>query len=136
MHFVPIPAHVEALRKTEPHWAPFLKRLADEFDTTFAYLLHQIYSDQIQIGLVWDGKKAHAIAGWALLQGAQDLVAEILWVEGKGRENWQHLLSELEKYLIEHLRVNVIRPKPRPGWAPMLKKRGYKTTHFIMEKRV
>jgi hypothetical protein len=132
MHFVPIPTHIDALRKTREHWLPFLPVIAESQGEPLEGLLDQIFSGFTHIGVVWDGEKAHALAGWHLRRGGK--VAEIIWIEGVQRENWQHLLPELEKYLTEHLKVDVIRPIARPGWTRLLKRAGYKLTHCVMEK--
>jgi len=135
MHFVPIPTHPDALRKTREHWLPFLPTIAEHLGEPLDDLLDQLAREITQIGLVWDGTKAHALVGWQLRKDGSKLVAEVIWMEGEQHEKWQHLLPELEKYLTEHLKVDVIRPISRPGWTRLLKKAGYKLTHCVMEKR-
>jgi hypothetical protein len=65
-----------------------------------------------------------------------DLIGEICWLTGRGMKEWQHLLPQMEKYLKEHKGCVEIRPICRPGWSRLLKQRGYKTTHYVMEKKL
>ena len=134
MHFVPIPTTREALDKTAPHWLPFVERLAKHTKEPLQGMIETVLGGRTQIGLVWDGEKALALLGWQFKRVGHQLIAEILWLTGRGVKEWRHLLPELERYLREHVGCTIIRPVPRPGWAPFLKEQGYKLTHYVMEK--
>ena len=137
MHFVPIPTTEQALRKSAPLWLPFLPRIADRVDETVDELIDLVISGRVQIGLVIDDDdKAHALIGIQYRKAGRELIGELHWATGFGVKEWQHLLSEVEKYLIEHVGCTIIKPICRPGWKPLLKKHGYKQTHVMMEKPV
>ena len=74
--------------------------------------------------------------GIRYLRCNDDLIAEWIWMTGKGMKQWTHLLADLETYLTEHIGCAEIRPVCRPGWSRLLKQRGYRITHYTMEKRL
>ena len=134
MHFVPIPTSHEALGKTAHLWMPFIRKLAERNREPLGSLIGVIKNGQVQIGLGWDGEKAHALVGWLYRPVGDSLVAEIHWLPGRGVKEWRHLLPDLERYLKEHEGVAHCRPIARPGWEKFLKERGYRLTHYVMEK--
>jgi hypothetical protein len=138
MHFAPLPADDEALRKLQELWLPFVTSLSKATGEPLSDLIDLVLSTRVQIGLVWNDeeKKAYALAGWTLLRVGPDLIGTIRWLEGFEHERWKHLLPELEQFLTEHLKCTVIRAEARPGWTRDLKRAGYKTTHHVMEKRI
>lgn len=134
MNFVPIPTTQEHLNAWAEHWLPFLPGIARRSKEPIADILGKIARHEIQVALVWDGKQAHAFVGISYHRRGNDLIAEILYLTGNGMKQWRHLLADLERYLREHVGVAEIRPICRPGWAPFLKKHGYRITHYTMEK--
>jgi hypothetical protein len=138
MHFAPLPAEDEALRKLQELWLPFVEALSKANGEPLSDLIDLILSTRVQIGLAWneEEKKAHALVGWTLLQVGEDLIGTLKWLEGTEHKRWMHLLTELERYLAERLGCTIIRAEPRPGMSRDLKEAGYKTTHYIMEKRI
>ncbi len=134
MHFVPIPTSHEALGKTAHLWMPFIRRLAERNHEPLGSLISVIKNGQVQIGLVWDGERASALLGWMFKDVGTTRVAEVHWLTGRGVKEWRHLLPEMERYLKEHMGCVSIRPIARPGWEKFLKERGYRLTHYVMEK--
>ena len=134
VHFVPIPTDVDALYKLRALWGPFIPRIADRSDETEQELFDAVISGRVQIGIVWDGEKAHALIGIVYRKLGRELIGEIHWAAGWGSKDWRDLLVEVERYLKEHVGCTIIKPLCRPGWKPFLKKHGYKQTHVIMEK--
>ena len=126
----------EALARTAGHWSQFLPAIAKRSKETVLALLAKIERKDVQPILIWDedAERAVALLGVAYHRRGDDLIAELIWTTGTGRENWQHLLGELERYLKEHIGCAVIRPICRPGWKPFLKQRGYHETRVMMEK--
>ena len=134
MQFIPIPTVWDELVKYEPLWFPFLKDIAKRSKEPISTLWDQIMRGDVQIALVWDGSTPHALIGIRYHRRGADLIAEIIWLTGRGMKQWTHLLPQMEKYLKEHVGCVVIRPICRPGWARLIKPRGYKLTHYVMEK--
>ena len=138
MQIVPIPTTREALEKTFDHWFPFVERLAQHTKEPLQGFTQNISLGKMQIGVVWDEdhKECVALLGWQYKRAGGDLIAEILWLTGRGAKHWRHLLPELEKYLKEHNGCTKIRTISRPGWTPFLKESGYQLTHHVMEKNL
>ena len=136
MQFVPIPTDVNELYRLRSIWGPFIPGITRRSGESEQELFDQIINGRVQIGLVWDGKQAHALIGILYRKSGHELVGEVHWVTGFGVKDWQHLLPELERYLKQQVGCTVIKPICRPGWKPLLKKAGYKQTHVMMEKRL
>jgi hypothetical protein len=134
MHLVPIPTTHESLREWMPHWLPFLEHISRRSKEPIECLFDLVINFAVHIGLVWDGTRAHALVGVQFKYCGADLVGEVCWLTGKNRKAWQDLLPELERYLKQHCGCAVIRPICRPGWSRVISKRGYRITHYVMEK--
>jgi hypothetical protein len=143
MRFIPIPTpradepmRETAIYKTSQYWLPFIPRIADRSDETVDELIDLVVRGQIQIGIIWDeGKREpRALVGILYSKLGRELVGELRWATGWGSRDWRQLLSEVEKYLKEHVGCTIIKPVCRPGWRPFLKQHGYKQTHVVMEK--
>ena len=136
MRLLPIPTTDEHLQQTLGHWYQFLPAIAKRSKEPLRDLIGKVIEKHVQPFLIWDETQNRAVAllGVAYHKRGNDLIAELVWTTGSGREQWQHLLSELECYLKDHVGCAVIRPVCRPGWKPFLKQRGYRETHVQMEK--
>ena len=134
LEFLPIPTTREYLEAWAPHWLPFLPDIAKRTKETFPYLLGRVARGEVQIALVWDGQRAHALIGMQYQKRNDDLIAEIIWLTGRGMKQWLHLLPQMEKYLKEHVGCAEIRPICRPGWWRLVKGHGYRITHYMLEK--
>jgi hypothetical protein len=132
---VPVPTTHEYLDRTEHHWFPFLKDISRRSKEPVKDLYFQIRRFDVQIVLAIDDNKTVAIAGLRRWMRGSDMIGEIVWATGKGMKQWQHLVDDIEKYLKETGSVEC-RPICRLGWSRMLKARGYRPTHMIMEKRL
>jgi len=132
---IPIPIEDEALKAAAPHWLPFLPKIASRTKETFAELIRQVMAKEMRLVLVWDDNtsKAAALIGVRLHYRGEDLIAGLLWMTGTGRQQWQHLLPDLEN-LLREAGVKEFRPLCRPGWGPLLKQHGYRMTHVQFEK--
>ena len=136
MHFVPVPTNIDLLYRLRAIWGPFIPRIAKRSGESEQELFDQVISGHVQIGLIWDGKQAHALLGILYRKYGCELVGEVHWAAGFGVKNWQHLLPEIEQYLKEQVGCTIIKPICRPGWKPLLKKAGYRETHVTMERRL
>ena len=134
MHFRPIPIDVEVLEDLRLLWGQFIPRIADRSDETEAELFDLVISGRVQVGLIWDGKTAHALIGIVYRKAGRELIAEVHWAAGFGVKNWQHLLPEIEQYVKGQVGCTIIKPICRPGWKRLLKQHGYRMTHMMMEK--
>jgi len=133
LRFIPIPTTPQHIRAWSRYWLPFLPLIAKRSKESIDQLIDRIITGYTQIALVWDGKEAHALIGMQYTRRGEDLVAEIVWLTGRGMKDWTHLLPVMECYLKEKAHCTVIRPICRPGWSRLLKQHGYKTTHIVME---
>jgi hypothetical protein len=138
VNLVPIPVTDEYIKRFFPHWFPFLPDIAKRSKETVVNLAAQIVRKEVQPILIWDDQAERAVAllGIRYHRRNDDLIAELIWTTGKGMKQWTHLLADLERYLSEHIGCHEIRPICRPGWSRLLKQRGYRITHYTMEKRL
>jgi hypothetical protein len=141
LQLVPIPTRSEYLNATFNLWSPFLPRIAARSPWSIEELLGKLSRYEVQPVLVVDGKTPVALLGVSIVDGeAGTLDAELVWLTGKRRHEWQHLLAELESYLREHVRCVKCRPICRPGWKRFLEANGYTLIrtdadgHIAMEK--
>jgi hypothetical protein len=135
MRLIPVPITDEGLAEYAVHWLPFLPMIARRTKEAVPVLYDRIMRREVRLALVWDDaiRMAVALAGVRLHYRGQDLIAEWIWMAGRGRQQWQHLLPELEQ-LLRAAGCVECRPLCRPGWAKILKAAGYKLTHVQMEK--
>src|SRR6266853_1444195 len=119
-HFVPIPKTPKWLADTRQHWMPFLPKIAQRSKENLDDMIEAIATFRIQLALVWneEQKATCAIVGMQYRKVGEDLVAELIWLTGRGMKEWRTLLPELEKFLKESEGVTLVRPICRPGWEP------------------
>jgi hypothetical protein len=136
MKLVPVPLTDEYLEQTAVHWLRFLPSIAKRSKEPVQALLNKVMLKQVQPILIWDETQGQAVAllGIVYHRRGDELIAELIWTTGTGRENWQGLLPDLERYLKDHTGCTVLRPICRPGWKRFLKDHGYTETHVQMEK--
>jgi hypothetical protein len=136
MHLLPITMTDECLQEAMPWWLAFLPAIAKRSKEPLRTLFTKVVQKHVQPFLIWDEtvNLPVALLGVAYHKRGEDLIGEIVWMTGSGRERWQHLLSDVERYLKEHIGCAVCRPVCRPGWKKFLQQRGYRETHVQMEK--
>lgn len=135
MRLIPVPIDDKALQDTAQHWMPFLPMIARRTKETLVELIRKVTAKEMRIVLIWDEatNKPTGLIGVRLHYRGADLIGELLWTAGHGRQQWQHLLSDLEN-LLRDAGVKECRPLCRPGWSKLLKRHGYRLTHVQMEK--
>ena len=135
MKLVPIPIDDKALHDTALHWMPFLPLIARRTKETLVELIRKVLTKEMRLVLVWDeaANKPVGLIGVRLHYRGVDLIGELLWMAGHGRQQWQQLLPDLEN-LLRDAGVTECRPLCRPGWSKLLKQHGYRLTHVQMEK--
>jgi hypothetical protein len=60
-------------------------------------------------------------------------VCELLACVGDDRVGWEHLLDAIEHWA-KARGCALVQPIARPGWERVLKERGYRKTHVMLEK--
>jgi hypothetical protein len=82
-----------------------------------------------------------ALMGVSIVKGDDDeRIAELVWMTGRRRDTWTHLIEDLETYLRDHLQCVMVRAIARPGWRRFLVQHGYKQVredpdkHIVLEK--
>ena len=94
MHFVPIPTTREALDKTIHLWMPFVGEVPKHNGESLQTLIDQVLSGRVQVGLAWDGKRAHALVGLTVWPREEGALGEIRWLVGGGMREWESLWDE------------------------------------------
>lgn len=136
MVLVPVP--IENVRDTAPHWVPFVEAIARRSGCTAPQLVDEILTGLVHPILIWEPETltAHALIGLRFFMRGDDRVAEWVWMTGRCRKSWEHLLPELERYCKEHLGCAALRAIARPGWLKILKPKGYHMTHVVAEREL
>ena len=137
MHLVPIPTTAEHVQGSAKHWVQFLPAIAKRSKEPVEELMLKVLNHEVQVILIWDDEAKEALALLGVQYRLRDnaRIGELVWLTGVAREAWQHLLSDLEKYL-QHVGCVECRPLCRPGWSKLLKQHGYRMTHVVMEKKL
>jgi hypothetical protein len=141
MHLVPIPTTPEYLNASFDLWSPFLPDIAARSPWSVEELLAKLARHEVQPALILnDAKQPVALLGITIVADDGMRIAELSWMAGKRRHEWQHLLTDVETYLREHVQCIKCRPICRRGWRKFLAAHGYQQTgvtddkHIIMEK--
>ena len=131
---VPVPR--ESVAETAAVWLPFVQRIAARTRCGVAQHCAEIESGQVQLHLAWapDELRALALAATNMEVRGSDKIAVLVWCTGSMRELWLPLLDDIERYVRQHLGCAGIKAYARPGWSKILKQRGYRLTHVVMEK--
>lgn len=94
-------------------------------------VLRNLASKRFLMWLIWDGEE---IAGSVITELADTIsgrICTIVFMGGKDRRRWLHLLKEIEDYArAEHCRA--MRLYGRKGWKRVL--RDYSETRIVLEK--
>ena len=96
-------------------------------------LLHAVMLGKKQCWVATNGEEIKACALTELMAGRMN-VAILAFCAGVDREEWhREVVSEIEEWARANgaERVRII---CRPGWAPELKKLGFKESHRVLER--
>jgi hypothetical protein len=135
MQLVPIPTTSEYLNGTFHLWSPFIPAIASRSPWSTDELLGKVSRHEVQLVLIWDDNRVIALLGITIVEDNGERVGELSWVTGKARQDWQHLLAELEAYLRDHVRCRRCRPISRPGWRKLLAANGYRHVGYSRDRR-
>jgi len=139
VNLVPIPTTPEYIHATYHLWSPFLPDIAKRSIWSIEDLLTKLCKIEVQPVLVVDEATPVALLGISFVKDGEELVGELVWLTGRQRHEWQHLVAELERYLRD-MRCVKCRPICRRGWQKFLEAHGYERIgsnddrHVIMEK--
>jgi len=136
MHLVPIPTTPEYLNATFDLWSPFLPHIAHRSPWSVEDLLSKLCLHEVQPVLILDGKQPVALLGISIVDDDGERNAEIVWTTGNRRHEWQHLLTELESYLRDHVKCKKCRPICRRGWRKFLEEHGYTLIRIDADKHI
>tara|TARA_Y100000389_G_scaffold37566_1_gene31922 strand:- start:25298 stop:25741 length:444 start_codon:yes stop_codon:yes gene_type:complete len=108
-------------------------------DAQFVY--DTIKQSKMQLWVIWDKSKPTTIEKYfgvvvtELIKKKLKQSCHIFIMTGKGRQQWQHLLSVIEDFAEQH-GCDQMELIARPGWARILKQYKYKRTHVVLEKQL
>lgn len=88
-----------------------------------------------QLWIVVEDGNVLAIALSEIVIYPRQKLCRITSAAGEGRFRWVHHLDEIEAWARDQ-GCAVLQPVVRPGWGPMLKERGYRRSHYVMERRL
>lgn len=126
----------ESIEGTKAHWLPLLERVSKGCTGEDLNMLVQLVYDRlVNIVMAWDeeNSRARALVGVRYVMRGKDKIAEIIWSSDRFREEFDHLIPELEQFLRD-MGCKVCRPIPRMALTKMLARHGYRMTHAMMEK--
>ncbi len=85
--------------------------------------------------LAWDEETGTApgMVGISYSYCGGDPIGEIVWIVGKDMKRWLHLMDDIERFL-KDMKCVECRPHSPLALERVLKSRGYRPTHVIMEK--
>lgn len=91
-----------------------------------------------QLWLVWDEDaedKLRGVVVTRIIIRPNSKVANIFICTGKQRKLWQDRLHDIEKWAKDN-KCTHCETYARPGWSKLLKQKGYKITHYLLEKKL
>ena len=101
-------------------------------------VLKQLYEGKAQLWILWNDKRKTKYQGCIvskILERPNTKSLNLFIVTGQDRKLWQDKITTIEDFAKEkgcsHLETYA-----RPGWSRILKKHNYKTTHYLLEKKL
>ena len=91
-----------------------------------------------QLWLAWDDdakEKLRGIMVTRIIIRPNSKVANIFICTGRNRKECQDRLHEVEKWAKSN-ECTHFETYARPGWSKLLNKQGFKTTHYLLEKKL
>ena len=101
-------------------------------------VLEQLYEDKAQLWILWNDKRKTKYQGCIvtkILQRPNTKSLNLFIVTGKDRKLWQDSITVFEDYAKQE-GCSHLETYARPGWSRILKKHNYKTTHYLLEKKL
>ena len=101
-------------------------------------VLKQLYEGKAQLWILWNDKRKTKYQGCIvskILERPNTKSLNLFIVTGQDRKLWQDKINILEDYAKQQ-GCSHLETYARPGWSRILKKHNYKTTHFLLEKKL
>ena len=101
-------------------------------------VLKQLYDGTAQLWILWNEKKKTKYQGCIvskILERPNSKSLNLFIVTGQDRKLWQDKINILEDYAKQQ-ECSHLETYARPGWSRILKKHNYKTTHYLLEKKL
>ena len=101
-------------------------------------VLKQLYDGTAQLWILWNEKKKTKYQGCIvskILERPNTKSLNLFIVTGQDRKLWQDKINILEDYAKQQ-GCSHLETYARPGWSRILKKHNYKTTHYLLEKKL
>jgi hypothetical protein len=133
MQLVPVP--IDYVERTLHHWQRHLSSISERTGFSPDEHLAQVRRGEIIPLLAWDGVRAVALSGARIeLNGSGNKVCHLVWCTGEEMGLWFDLLDMIEEWAKEHCGCVGMKATARLGWSRLMKPKGYRTTHVVMEK--
>ena len=101
-------------------------------------VLKQLYDGTAQLWILWNEKKKTKYQGCIvskILKRPNSKSLNLFIVTGQDRKLWQDKITVLEDFAKQQ-KCSHLETYARPGWSRILKKHNYKTTHYLLEKKL
>ena len=101
-------------------------------------VLKQLYDGTAQLWILWNEKKKTKYQGCIvskILERPNSKSLNLFIVTGQDRKLWQNKITVLEDFAKQQ-KCSHLETYARPGWSRILKKHNYKTTHYLLEKKL
>ena len=101
-------------------------------------VLKQLYEGKAQLWILWNDKRKTKYQGCIvskILERPNTKSLNLFIVTGQDRKLWQDKINILEDYAKQQ-ECSHLETSARPGWSRILKKHNYKTTHYLLEKKL
>jgi|TARA_R100000329_G_scaffold7445_1_gene8966 hypothetical protein len=101
-------------------------------------VLKQLYEGKAQLWILWNDKRKTKYQGCIvskILERPNTKSLNLFIVTGQDRKLWQDKINILEDYAKQQ-GCSHLETYARPGWSRILKKHNYKTTHYLLEKKL
>ena len=101
-------------------------------------VLKQLYDGTAQLWILWNEKKKTKYQGCIvskILERPNSKSLNLFIVTGQDRKLWQDKITVLEDFAKQE-GCSHLETYARPGWSRILKKHNYKTTHYLLEKKL
>ena len=101
-------------------------------------VLKQLYEGKAQLWILWNDKRKTKYQGCIvskILERPNTKSLNLFIVTGQDRKLWQDKINIIEDYA-KQKGCSHLETYARPGWSRILKKYNYKTTHYLLEKKL
>ena len=101
-------------------------------------VLKQLSEGKAQLWILWNDKRKTKYQGCIvskIIERPNTKSLNLFIVTGKNRKLWQDKINIIEDYA-KQKGCSHLETYARPGWSRILKKHNYKTTHYLLEKKL